>query len=342
MNLPSGLKRWATGLALTLQAAASAAAPSPLQAACAADQREREAHDRDPASHDWTDIGKRDRQRQDLAIAALRAGQVRSFEDHRCAALILLHAGEEDRLRLAFATAAQGELKFGDRLVLPKLAARAWDRLMMARRQPQWYATQFEAGRDGKFQLYPLAPGVMTEQERIAGGGMSEAAVATQLHRLNASLPPSAPPAAAAVPKEKLPLRIAPDMLRSALAQDEGLGNALVLMLRNGLALTPDGRARRGQLIFIPRTAAALAAFVDDPTTAFPPRPGSATPTTASGAEYRLEPAAAGEMRLVIGLDDAVQAAAVLVVTPTRWFEVTLAPGDGEVTALGWRRLPAS
>lgn len=335
-----GFWRWALCLAVSMPAAASAAPPSPLQAACIADQRERDAHDRDPAATDWAAIGRRDRERQDLAIAALRAGRVRSFEDHRCAALILLHAGEEERLRLALAVATDGELKFGDRLVLPKLAARAWDRLMMARRQPQWYATQFEATGSGKFQLYPLAADAMTVQERVERGGLDEAAVAEQLRQLNASALATAPRAAAPAPTETLKFRIAPEVLRSALTQDEGLGNALALFAYRGVAFSRDGEVPQGRLIFLPRRAEALAAFVADPSTPFPKPTGSATPTTGSGVVYWLQHESEGGRRLLLGLDDAVQAAAQLVVTPGRWFEVTVTVGEGELVASSWRALP--
>ena len=150
----------------------------------------------------------------------------------------------------------------------------------------------------------------------------------------SASAPAAAAPAA-------LQFRVTPTMLKAALARDGSLGNALAFFVRQGVALSPADGVRQGRLVFVPRPAAALAAFIDDPSRPFPEVAGSATPTLASGAVYRLEPAPGGGRRLMVGLDDAVQAAAQPEVTPTRWFELSVAEGAQALTLLAWRPLTA-
>lgn len=147
----------------------------------------------------------------------------------------------------------------------------------------------------------------------------------------------SAPPAAGAT----LQFRVTATMLKAALARDGSLGNALAFFVRQGVALSPADGVRQGRLVFVPRPAAALAAFIDDPSRPFPEVAGSATPTLASGAVYRLEPAPGGGRRLMVGLDDAVQAASQPEVTPTRWFELGVAEGPEALTLLAWRPLTA-
>lgn len=151
----------------------------------------------------------------------------------------------------------------------------------------------------------------------------------------------AAPASAAATAELKLRFRVTPTLLKAALARDEGLGNALAFFVRQGVALSPTDGIRQGRLIFQPRPADALAAFIDDPSRRFPDAAGSATPAIASGAVYRLEAAPGGGQRLRVGLDDAVQAAAQPVVTPARWFELSVAEGAQELTLLAWRPLTA-
>lgn len=342
-------------LAAALLAAGSLAQAAPsLAADCRADQADRAAYQTGDAGPDWAAIARRDAQRQARVRAAVKDRRLRSAEDFRCAALILLHAGDEPALRLAYALAIQGQFLAPDRPTLARLAADAWDRLMMARQQPQWFATQLvAAGPAGTgFQLYPVVPGLMSDTERTRLGGLSEAEVQAELARLNAPQPTSqpsaqAPASGAATPDAAGPSPLAftaePALLLDALATDPGLANTLAQLLQEGLPRpVPAEGATPARLIFLPRSPAALRAYFERRVPRIPRFEGSATPTSASVAEIRFETRDGRAHRLVVGIDDDVQAAAVLTVRPSRFFALRAeqAAPDGPVTLTAIERQP--
>ncbi len=330
----------AAGLTAALTLTSAHAAPS-LAADCRADQADRAPG----AGADWAAVARRDTQRQQRVRNAVKALRLRSAEDFRCASLILLHAGDELALRLAFALAVQGQALAPDQPRLARLAADAWDRLMMARQQPQWFATQFVAAGAGDkgFKLYPVVPDLMSDTERARLGGLREAEVQAELSRLNAA-PVSAgvaPPDAASPPP--LQLRAEPAVLLPVLDLDAGLANALAQLLQEGLPrpTTAQGSTPT-RLIFLPRSPAALRPFFARQAPRVPRFEGSATPTSASVAEIQVETHAGRVHRLVVGIDDEVQAAAVLTVRPSRFFalQAEQATPDGPVTLTGIERQP--
>lgn len=322
------------------------AAPS-LTADCRADQADRAGYRPAGASPGWADIARRDAQRQARVRAAVKAGRLRSAEDFRCAALILLHAGDEGALRLAFALAVHGQYLDPQRPALTRLAADAWDRLMMARQQPQWFATQFVAtGADAtRFQLYPVLLDLMSEAERSRLGGLSDAEIQAELARLNAPHPSAAssPPAPQANDSPALQVTADPVLLLAALHTDLGLANTLAQLLQDGLpAPTAAQGSTPARLIFVPRDAAALGRYFEHEVDRIPRFEGSATPTSASAADIMIDTRDGRVWRLRIGIDDEVQAAATLTVRPSRAFAVLAeqaAPG-APVTLMKVERLP--
>ncbi len=316
-----------------------AAHAAPLLAAdCRADQADRETYtahgDGRGNGTGWDEIARRDAQRQQHVRQALKQQRIRQLEDYRCAALILLHAGDEPTLRLSYALAVQGQALFPGQPALVRLAARAWDRLMMARQQPQWFATQFEAVGAAGFRLYPLATGLMSEAERSRLGGLTDAEAQAELAALNAEHARTAratePPAPVGT---RYRLAAASEQLLSTLDLDVGLANFLAQFRQEGLLLTPsDSGERQGRLIFIPRPAAALRAYFQGEVPRIPRAEGSATPTSASVADVKLELRDGRIERLLVGIDDEVQAAATLVVRPSRVFELRVEPGTDEAS----------
>lgn len=326
----------------TLTQAASLAA-----ADCRKDQADRAAYRATDGGPGWAAIARRDDQRQQRVRAAVKAGRLRSAEDFRCAALILLHAGDEANLRLAFALAVQGQVLEPQRPALGRLAADAWDRLMMARQQPQWFATQFVAsGTDAtRFQLYPVLPGLMNEAERARLGGLTDAEVQAELARLNAPPPQAAAGLPPTQPLDAPPLPVAADasLLLAALDTDLGLANTLAQLLQDGLPVpTAEEGLPPARLIFIPRDAAALRRYFERQVPRIPRFEGSATPTSASVADIQIDRREGRVWRLQVGIDDAVHAAATLTVRPSRVFTVTVeqpAPG-GTLTLMRIERQP--
>lgn len=282
----------------------------------------------------WGEIARRDARRRQHVMQALKQGRLRQLEDYRCAALILLHAGDEPTLRLSYALAVQGQSLFPGQPALARLAARAWDRLMMARQQPQWFSTQFDAAGTDGFRLYPLATGLMSEAERSRLGGLTDAEARAELAALNADLARTAKAAEPAAPAgRRYRLAAAPELLLPALDLDIGLANFLAQFRQEGLLVkAADSGELQARLIFLPRPAAALRAYFEGEVPRIPRAEGSATPTSASVADVRLELRDGQVRRLVVGIDDEVQAAATLVVRPSRFFELEVEPGSDEAS----------
>lgn len=319
---------------LPLLCGAAAMAEVAPKADCNGDQADRRAYIESGKGTDWTAVASRDLERQRQVIQDLRQGRIQKDADYYCASLILLHAGDETQLRLSFALAVQAQSLFPDEPRFGKLAARAWDRLMMARQQPQWFATQFETRGAGssEFRLYSLAPGVMSETERARLGGLSDAEVQAELRSLNAGAKDSAKTpstdgavAAAKAEERRYAVKLETALLQSTLDLDLSLANFLALSRQGGLkGVSSTAGDWQGRSIFIPRSKEALRAYFDGRVQAFPMPEGSATPVTGSVAEFKLEGQAPGMQRLTVGIDDEVQAAAVLVVRPSRYFELLI------------------
>lgn len=325
----------------------TAHAASLLVRDCRADQSDRDAYSQraDTGNNElaWDKIAKRDVRRRQHVLDAIKHQRLRSAEDYRCAALILLHAGDEPNLRLSYAVAVQGQALHPGHTGLVRLSANAWDRLMMARQQPQWFATQFQLNEgDAEFQLYPLAASVMSEEERSRLGGLTSAEVATKLATMNAAQPRASKTEAAST-GIRYRLMATKELLLSSLDLDLGFANVLAQAKQEGLLFNAAGNGEStARLIFIGRTTAAIHAFFSSDEARIPRAEGSATPTSASVADIQIKPQPDGQHRLLIGLDDEVQAAATLVVNPSRFYELVVEANEAERTLAlkTFKRLP--
>ncbi|MCY4746704.1 hypothetical protein NYO99_17135 [Pelomonas sp. UHG3] len=312
---------------------------------CLGDQSDRKNYDKAVGASNWAAIAERDAKRQRQVVSQLKTHRVRSARDFYCSSLILLHAGDEKSLQLSYSLAVQAKLHFPEERKFVRLSALAWDRLMMARRQPQWFSTQFEqnASKAGAFHLYPVAEGLMSESERVKLGGLSDAEVSAELKTLNAApAATSQSPSASLVQDNaatRFELKIDAALLTTAVDADASLATFLALAKQTGfLAKTSDNGVLTGRRIFLPRTREALRPYFDGTVSTFPRPEGSATPVSGSGAEYKIEPAVDGVRRMTVGIDDNVQAAATMVVHPSRFFELTLlqdGPTELVVKSLG-------
>jgi len=108
---------------------------------------------------------------------------------------------------------------------------------------------------------------------------------------------------------------------------------------RSGLSSTASAEHPQGTMYFLPRPAAMLQDMLDHPDAPWPQPPGSATPTSASAAVYRTETGPHGS-QLVLGLDDEVQAAAVMVPRPRRWYALTFTQVNGALLLHAWQPHP--
>lgn len=121
--------------------------------------------DRNGDHIDWTVVAPRDHARQARVRALFSAGSIRSAADYHHAAMIFQHGDKADDIRLANALATLAMELSPDTKGYRWLTAATWDRLLMYKRQPQWYGTQFSGDLKGMY-LYPVAEDAVTDEER--------------------------------------------------------------------------------------------------------------------------------------------------------------------------------
>jgi hypothetical protein len=127
-----------------------------------ADQSDREGKD-----IDWHAVDERDSERSTRVVQLLKDAQLRTAEDFYNAGMIFQHGSSPDDIKLAFSLATISS-RLAPSHPAPKwLAAAAWDRYMMWKKQPQWYGTQSQYFKEtGKTSLYPILPDAVTDAER--------------------------------------------------------------------------------------------------------------------------------------------------------------------------------
>lgn len=123
--------------------------------------------DREAETIDWTAIDVRDNARASKVLEILRAGKVETAEDFYNAGMIFQHGSSPDDIKLAFSLATISA-RLAPSHPAPKwLAAAAWDRYMIWKKQPQWYGTQSHFIKEiGKTSLYPVLPDAVSDAER--------------------------------------------------------------------------------------------------------------------------------------------------------------------------------
>lgn len=162
-------KKWLYASALfliSMPLAAQNAANDKLKELVGADQA-----DRSTAHIDWPAVNQRDTSRAAEVMAQLRSGKVLTAEDFYNAAMVFQHGGSADDLQLAHALATISARLAPEHPAPKWLAAAAWDRYMMWKKQPQWFGTQSQVLKDtGKKTLYPVLPDAISDAERAAAG----------------------------------------------------------------------------------------------------------------------------------------------------------------------------
>ena len=114
---------------------------------------------------DWEDVRKEDAERRSAVMSILATGGIQTALDYYNAAMIFQHgdSAEEIRLAHAFATISAA---LGSSSASNWLMAASWDRLMLQFEQPQWYGTQYVRDNSGKWVLYEVDPGAVTDEQR--------------------------------------------------------------------------------------------------------------------------------------------------------------------------------
>ena len=134
-----------------------------------------------------------DRERQAKALELLKAGEVRTANDHFHAAIIFQHSMSTEDIGLAYALATIAARMDPDHVAARWLTAAAWDRALIRRKQAQWYGTQFTR-KDGKWVLYPVDESVVTDEERVKLGVPTLAESRERVRKMNQEDGAQAPP----------------------------------------------------------------------------------------------------------------------------------------------------
>lgn len=124
--------------------------------------------DRGKKSADWETIIKLDREHRSEVRKLLKTGQLRTSKDYFHAAMIFQHGETTEDYKLAFSLAQfAATLDPGNKSAL-WLTAATWDRILMSKKVPQWYGTQYHQSiPGGPIVLYDVNEAAVTDEERI-------------------------------------------------------------------------------------------------------------------------------------------------------------------------------
>ena len=147
------------------------------------DQSDRQAER--PELVDWTRVRARDEERSKEVLALVHSGSLATSDDYFGAALIFQHGAttEDASLAYAFATVASRLQPVHPRANW--LQAAAWDRLMLRKKRPQWYGTQYVTNKAGKWVLYDMDETAVTDEERARMGVPNLSAVRQRVKEMN-------------------------------------------------------------------------------------------------------------------------------------------------------------
>jgi hypothetical protein len=132
------------------------------------DQADRRGH---PAEINWFSVGPRDRERQQAALEIIKGGGLTTANDYFHAAMVFQHSGSIDGIELARSLAVLASRMAPESVPVRWLSAASWDRLLMRKKRPQWYGTQFTKDNETrKWVLYQVDETAVTDAERERHG----------------------------------------------------------------------------------------------------------------------------------------------------------------------------
>lgn len=134
-----------------------------LQKITDADQADRRGG---PDGIDPMVVRARDLERERSVLEIIRAGGLSTSTDYFNAALVFQHAESTEDVALAHSLATMATRIEPVHPNARWLAAASWDRLMMRRKKPQWYGTQFVKRAFGKWELYTVDESAVSDEER--------------------------------------------------------------------------------------------------------------------------------------------------------------------------------
>lgn len=116
---------------------------------------------------DWAALNKADARRREEVLSMMKRGELNTATDYYHAAMIFQHGSTPDDIRLAYSLAwISATLDPSSEHAL-WLSAAAWDRVLMSKKLPQWYGTQYtKASANGPWELYKVDELAVTDEER--------------------------------------------------------------------------------------------------------------------------------------------------------------------------------
>ena len=128
-------------------------------------EADQQARSKEPI--DWQAVAAQDRAHRTEVLSLLRANALRTSNDYFNAAIVFQHGDTADDYLLALSLAQVAATLDPDNKPALWLTAAATDRLLMSRKVPQWYGTQYhKANADAPIELYPVDESVVTDEER--------------------------------------------------------------------------------------------------------------------------------------------------------------------------------
>lgn len=157
----------------------------------AGDPRLKELYEQDQADRrlppdktDWFEVGQRDKERQAKVLDMVRAGRLVTSDDFFHAAMVFQHGSTVEDIELAHALATVASRFEPPNSAARWLTAASLDRLLMRRKKPQWYGTQFVRNA-GKWELYPVDESAVSDAEREGAGVPTLAASRARAAKMN-------------------------------------------------------------------------------------------------------------------------------------------------------------
>lgn len=118
---------------------------------------------------DWAVVAVQDKAHRAEVLRLLKAGELRTANDHYHAAMVFQHGEDLDEIRLAFSLAQISVTLDPAHKQARWLSAAAWDRILMTKKVPQWYGTQYSQPTPGApMELYKVDESVISDDERAA------------------------------------------------------------------------------------------------------------------------------------------------------------------------------
>lgn len=120
-----------------------------------------------PDEIDWVIIGPRDNERRKTVLEIVASGGLATANDYYHAAMVFQHGRTAEDMALAYSLATVAWRVDPAHPKARWLTASAWDRLLMRKKKPQWYGTQFVRNNDsGKWELYQTDEDAVSDRER--------------------------------------------------------------------------------------------------------------------------------------------------------------------------------